>query len=138
VLTTPGWSATLPYRIVEWLSMTFYSNPADKRRRSSTTSPHQPTWGDRAKLPRTSLGPNETISSTRIGHIRVVARNDGGMKTGYDCIKAFSGTDFTEDLKKFDAHSHLVANTFGKKSWLGSHRPSAGSSALMHSWSPVR
>jgi hypothetical protein len=24
------------------------------------------------------------------------------MKAGYDCIKAFSGTDFTEDLKKFD------------------------------------
>jgi non-heme chloroperoxidase len=26
----------------------------------------------------------------------------GGMKAGYDCIKAFSETDFTEDLKKFD------------------------------------
>jgi non-heme chloroperoxidase len=24
----------------------------------------------------------------------------GGMKAGYDCIKAFSETDFTEDLKK--------------------------------------
>ena len=24
------------------------------------------------------------------------------MKAGYDCIKAFSETDFTEDLKKFD------------------------------------
>jgi non-heme chloroperoxidase len=26
----------------------------------------------------------------------------GGMKAGYDCIKAFSETDFTEDLKKID------------------------------------
>jgi non-heme chloroperoxidase len=26
----------------------------------------------------------------------------GGMKAGYDCIKAFSEPDFTEDLKKFD------------------------------------
>jgi non-heme chloroperoxidase len=24
------------------------------------------------------------------------------VKAGYDCIKAFSETDFTEDLKKFD------------------------------------
>jgi non-heme chloroperoxidase len=26
----------------------------------------------------------------------------GGVKAHYDCIKAFSETDFTEDLKKFD------------------------------------
>ncbi len=26
----------------------------------------------------------------------------GGVKAGYDCVKAFSETDFTEDLKKFD------------------------------------
>jgi non-heme chloroperoxidase len=26
----------------------------------------------------------------------------GGVKPHYDCIKAFSETDFTEDLKKFD------------------------------------
>lgn len=26
----------------------------------------------------------------------------GGMKTHYDCIKAFSETDFTEDLEKID------------------------------------
>jgi non-heme chloroperoxidase len=25
-----------------------------------------------------------------------------GLKAAYDCIKAFSETDFTEDLKKFD------------------------------------
>ena len=25
-----------------------------------------------------------------------------GVKAAYDCIKAFSETDFTEDLKKFD------------------------------------
>ena len=25
-----------------------------------------------------------------------------GMKAAYDCIKAFSETDFTEDLKEFD------------------------------------
>jgi len=32
----------------------------------------------------------------------VVPGNDGGMKAHYDCIKAFSETDFTEDLKKFE------------------------------------
>ena len=26
----------------------------------------------------------------------------GGVKAHYDCIKAFSETDFTEDLKKID------------------------------------
>jgi non-heme chloroperoxidase len=26
----------------------------------------------------------------------------GGMKPHYDCVKTFSGTDFTEDLTKFD------------------------------------
>jgi len=26
----------------------------------------------------------------------------GSVKAGYDCIKAFSETDFTEDLKKID------------------------------------
>ena len=26
----------------------------------------------------------------------------GGAKAGYDCIKAFSETDFTEDLKNID------------------------------------
>jgi non-heme chloroperoxidase len=26
----------------------------------------------------------------------------GGIKAHYDCVKAFSETDFTEDLKKFD------------------------------------
>ena len=26
----------------------------------------------------------------------------GGIKAHYDCIKAFSETDFTEDLKKID------------------------------------
>ena len=26
----------------------------------------------------------------------------GGVKVHYDCIKAFSETDFTEDLKKID------------------------------------
>ena len=32
----------------------------------------------------------------------VAARNDGRREGRYDCIKAFSETDFTEDLKKFD------------------------------------
>ena len=26
----------------------------------------------------------------------------GGLKNSYDCVKAFSETDFTDDLKKFD------------------------------------
>jgi non-heme chloroperoxidase len=32
----------------------------------------------------------------------------GGTKAGYDCIKAFSETDFTEDLKKFDIPTLIV------------------------------
>jgi non-heme chloroperoxidase len=31
-----------------------------------------------------------------------------GHKNGYDCIKAFSETDFTEDLKKFDVTTLIV------------------------------
>jgi len=31
-----------------------------------------------------------------------------GHKNGYDCIKAFSETDFTEDLKKFDVPTLIV------------------------------
>lgn len=32
----------------------------------------------------------------------------GGFKAGYDCIKAFSETDFTEDLKKFDVPTFIM------------------------------
>jgi non-heme chloroperoxidase len=32
----------------------------------------------------------------------------GGMKAGYDCIKAFSETDFTEDLRKFDVPTLIL------------------------------
>ena len=32
----------------------------------------------------------------------------GSMKAGYDCIKAFSETDFTEDLKKFDVPTLIL------------------------------
>jgi non-heme chloroperoxidase len=32
----------------------------------------------------------------------------GGMKAGYDCIKSFSETDFTEDLKKFDVPTLIL------------------------------
>jgi non-heme chloroperoxidase len=32
----------------------------------------------------------------------------GGMKAGYDCIKAFSETDFSEDLKKFDVPTLIL------------------------------
>jgi non-heme chloroperoxidase len=32
----------------------------------------------------------------------------GGMKAHYDCIKAFSETDFTEDLKKFDVPTLIL------------------------------
>jgi non-heme chloroperoxidase len=33
----------------------------------------------------------------------------GGVKAGYDCIKAFSETDFTEDLKKIDIPVMVMA-----------------------------
>jgi non-heme chloroperoxidase len=32
----------------------------------------------------------------------------GSVKGGYDCIKAFSETDFTEDLKKFDVPTFIM------------------------------
>jgi non-heme chloroperoxidase len=32
----------------------------------------------------------------------------GEVKAGYDCIKAFSETDFTEDLKKFDVPTLIL------------------------------
>src|SRR5205823_7508987 len=32
----------------------------------------------------------------------------GGMKPHYDCIKAFSETDFTEDLEKFDVPTLIM------------------------------
>ena len=31
-----------------------------------------------------------------------------GLKAEYDCVKAFSETDQTEDLKKFDLHTTLI------------------------------
>ncbi len=33
----------------------------------------------------------------------------GSVKAGYDCIKAFSETDFTEDLKKIDIPMIVMA-----------------------------
>jgi len=38
----------------------------------------------------------------RASAIRSGCRHDGGLKPELDCIKAFSETDFTDDLKKFD------------------------------------
>ncbi|MFA6221231.1 MAG: alpha/beta hydrolase [Desulfomonilaceae bacterium] len=32
----------------------------------------------------------------------------GGLKSELDCIKAFSETDFTEDLKKFDVPTLII------------------------------
>jgi non-heme chloroperoxidase len=32
----------------------------------------------------------------------------GGIKAHYDCIKAFSETDFTDDLKKFDVPTLIM------------------------------
>ncbi len=32
----------------------------------------------------------------------------GGVNAGYECIKAFSETDFTEDLKKFDVPTFIM------------------------------
>lgn len=32
----------------------------------------------------------------------------GGIKAQYDCVKAFSETDFTEDLKKFDVPTLII------------------------------
>ena len=44
------------------------------------------------------------------GRARIVlaAGNDGRIQGAYDCIKAFSETDFTEDLKKFDMPTLII------------------------------
>ena len=34
--------------------------------------------------------------------------NQAGLKAVYDCVKAFSETDFTEDLKKFDVPTLII------------------------------
>ncbi len=34
--------------------------------------------------------------------------DDGGLKGAYDCIKAFSETDLTEDLKQFDVPTLIL------------------------------
>ena len=50
----------------------------------------------------------------RQGLARVCATRSGcracmaGLKGAYDCIKAFSETDFTEDLKKFDVPTLII------------------------------
>ena len=38
----------------------------------------------------------------------MAAGDDGGIKAHYDCVKAFSETDFTEDLKKIDVPTFVM------------------------------
>lgn len=40
--------------------------------------------------------------------LRSVTGMQAGHKNTFDCIKAFSETDFTEDLKKFDVPTLIV------------------------------
>jgi hypothetical protein len=42
-----------------------------------------------------------------------------GHKNAYDCIKAFSETDFTEDLRKFDVPTLIIRRVVGSR-WIGS------------------
>ena len=51
--------------------------------------------------------PGATISEGIRGHWFFQGMM-GGMKAHYDCIKAFSETDFTEDLKKFDVPTLIL------------------------------
>jgi non-heme chloroperoxidase len=38
----------------------------------------------------------------------VATRDDGGAKAHYDCIEAFSETDFTDDLKRIEVAVFLM------------------------------
>lgn len=38
----------------------------------------------------------------------MAAGHAGGLKAVYDCIEAFSETDFTEDLKRFDVPTLIL------------------------------
>ena len=51
--------------------------------------------------------PGATISEGIRGHWFFQGMM-GGMKAHFDCIKAFSETDFTEDLKKFDVPTLIL------------------------------
>ena len=43
-----------------------------------------------------------------LGDDRNVMRSEAGLKNAFDCIKAFSETDHTEDLKKFDVPTLFI------------------------------
>ena len=58
-----------------------------------------------------------------------------GVKATYDCIKAFSETDFTEDLKKFDLPTLII---HGDERGLATRRPSIECLARRSDRRPVR
>ncbi len=45
---------------------------------------------------------------TRIEGLLLAPRDDGGHKALYDCVKQFSETDFTEDLRRIDVPTFIV------------------------------
>ena len=53
-----------------------------------------------------STGRGEEIA--RPHRFLLAAGHDGGAQNAYDCIKAFSETDFREDLKKFDVPTLII------------------------------
>src|SRR5262249_27645282 len=64
-----------------------------------------------------------------------------GLKNAYECIKAFSETDFTEDLKKVDVPTLIMhgeddqivpVNNTGRKS----DRPTNGAKAIYYRGAP--
>ena len=65
----------------------------------------------------------------------------GGIKAQYDCIKAFSETDFTEDLKTIEAYQFLKSVVAGKQAEPGfaeALNVAAVQDAILRSWSSER
>ena len=87
--------------------------PAGCRWRSSTASAPA-SWPTARSSSRTSPAPVLRLQPAgRQGLARAAgcvldAGDAGRLKNAYDCIKAFSETDFTEDLKKFDVPTLII------------------------------
>ena len=81
------------------------ANPKDSPSKSSTVcaSGLAGPLADLQRLRSQFYGANRPGAKVSQGAGSVLAlEHAGGLKNAYDCIKAFSETDFTEDLKKFD------------------------------------
>jgi non-heme chloroperoxidase len=62
----------------------------------------------------------------------------GGHKNTYDCIKAFSETDFTEDLKTFDVPTLIIHGDDDQIVPIDASAPASAKLVKGASWSSMR